>query len=67
MGTVMKSRPQEAKHAMIARFRERWLTPLGRGDITPVIDSVFPLEHVADAHRRMEEGKSVGKIILAIS
>jgi NADPH:quinone reductase len=66
MGTVMKSRPQEIKHAMVARFRERWLAPLGRGEIVPAIDGVFPLERAADAHRRMEEGKSFGKIILAI-
>jgi NADPH2:quinone reductase len=64
MGTVMKSRPQEVKHAMVARFRERWLASLNQGDIAPVIDSIFPLERAGDAHRRMEAGKSFGKIIL---
>jgi NADPH2:quinone reductase len=34
------------------------------GEIRPVIDSVFPLASAADAHRRMESGEHVGKIVL---
>ena len=33
----------------------------------PVIDKVFPLEHAAEAHRRMEEQKNFWKIVLKIS
>jgi len=32
--------------------------------LKPVIDSVFPFEQAADAHRRMESGEHVGKIVL---
>lgn len=66
MGTVMKSRPQAVKQAMTQRFRERWLNSFADGTLRPVIDSTFPLARAADAHRRMEEGSSVGKIILTI-
>jgi NADPH:quinone reductase-like Zn-dependent oxidoreductase len=34
--------------------------------LTPVIDSVFPLERADDAHRRMESRKNFGKIVLEI-
>ncbi|MFK2904941.1 NAD(P)H-quinone oxidoreductase [Dyella ginsengisoli] len=64
MGTVMKSRPQPVKHAMVQRFRNHWLERFGDGRLSPVIDSVFPLSQAADAHRRMETNDSVGKIIL---
>jgi len=64
MGTVMKSRPQSVKHAMVARFRDRWLDDLGAGRLTPVIDSTFPMAQAADAHRRMETNQSSGKLIL---
>lgn len=64
MGTVMKSRPQAVKHAMVARFRDRWLADFGTRRLAPVIDSAFPLERAVDAHRRMETNESVGKIIL---
>lgn len=64
MGTVMKSRPQPVKHAMVARFRDHSLQHFGNGHLVPVIDSVFPLAQAADAHRRMETNDSVGKVIL---
>jgi D-arabinose 1-dehydrogenase-like Zn-dependent alcohol dehydrogenase len=34
--------------------------------IKPVIDTVFPLEQVNDAIKRMEESSQFGKIILQI-
>jgi NADPH:quinone reductase-like Zn-dependent oxidoreductase len=34
--------------------------------LQPVIDSVFPLAQAADAHRRMEERKNFGKIVINI-
>jgi NADPH:quinone reductase-like Zn-dependent oxidoreductase len=36
------------------------------GRLKPVIDSVFPLDQVADAHRRIDDGDHVGKIVIAI-
>lgn len=64
MGTVMKSRAQEVKHAMVQRFGEVWLGHFADGSIRPVIDSSFPLDQAPEAHRRMETGASFGKIIL---
>jgi NADPH:quinone reductase-like Zn-dependent oxidoreductase len=36
------------------------------GVTSPVIDSVFHLDRVVDAHHRIEEGQHVGKIVLTI-
>lgn len=36
------------------------------GEITPVIDEVFPLEHAADAIARFESGVVRGKLVLAV-
>ncbi|MDN8614466.1 NAD(P)H-quinone oxidoreductase [Variovorax ginsengisoli] len=63
-GTVMKSRPPEVKQAMVQRFAQRWLDALAAGAIRPVIDSSYALADAAQAHRRMESGQSVGKILL---
>jgi NADPH:quinone reductase-like Zn-dependent oxidoreductase len=63
-GTVMKSRPPAVKQAMVQRFAARWLPALADGSIRPVIDSRYPLAQAAQAHRRMESGQSVGKILL---
>jgi putative PIG3 family NAD(P)H quinone oxidoreductase len=64
IGTVMKSRTQEVKHAMSRRFRERWLAEFATGALAPVVDSVYPLAEADAAHKRMEDGLNVGKIVL---
>jgi len=66
MGTVMKSRSQDAKHAMSRRFRECWLSRFGTDGLNPVIDSVYPLAEAGAAQQRMEDGLNVGKIVLRI-
>ncbi len=67
MGTVMKSRSQPEKHAMVQRFRAHWLERFdGAGSLEPVVDSSFPLARAGDAHRRMESAENVGKIILTM-
>jgi NADPH:quinone reductase-like Zn-dependent oxidoreductase len=39
---------------------------LANGKLKPVIDKVFHLKDVKEAHRRMEERKNFGKIVLSI-
>jgi NADPH:quinone reductase-like Zn-dependent oxidoreductase len=34
--------------------------------LRPIVDGVLPLDQVAEAHRRMEEGQQFGKIVLKI-
>jgi zinc-binding alcohol dehydrogenase/oxidoreductase len=36
------------------------------GKIKPIIDKKFPLAQASEAHRRMEEKKQTGKILLTI-
>jgi NADPH:quinone reductase-like Zn-dependent oxidoreductase len=36
------------------------------GGLRPIVDTVLPLESAAEAHRRMEEGRQFGKIVLRI-
>jgi NADPH2:quinone reductase len=39
---------------------------LASGEVKVPIDSTFPLAKAADAHRRIEEGTHIGKIILTM-
>jgi NADPH2:quinone reductase len=64
IGTVMKSLTVDEKHAMVNRFRYRWTEALAGGAIRAVVDSVYPLREASLAHRRMEAGQHLGKIIL---
>lgn len=65
-GSAMRPRPIEDKRAITRKFRERWLPLLVSGRLRPVIDSVYPFEQAAEAHRRMESDLSFGKILLTL-
>ena len=47
-------------------IKDKLLEIVEEHKITPVIDSVFPLERVADAHRRIESRENIGKVVLKI-
>ena len=66
IGTVMKSRSFVEKLAMTTRFRQRWLSAFATGQLAPLVDRVFPLAQVAEAHRYMEASGNLGKIVLSI-
>jgi len=63
-GSTLRPRPVAFK-AKIAAALEREVWPLfASGELRAVTDKVFPLAAAADAHRRMEAGNHVGKIVL---
>jgi NADPH2:quinone reductase len=65
-GSTLRARPAAFKAALAAELRDQVWPHLEAGGIRPVIDSIFPLEKAADAHRRMESGDHVGKIVLEV-
>jgi NADPH2:quinone reductase len=63
-GSTLRPRSVEEKSAL-ARAIETHVWPLiEAGRVRPIIDTVFPLALAADAHRRMEAGLHIGKIVL---
>lgn len=64
--TTLRARPLEERRAVIAGVRAAVWPLLAEGRIRPVIDSVFPLEDAAAAHRRMESSVHRGKILLRV-
>jgi len=66
IGTVMRARSLEEKIATTNAFAAEVVPLLAEGAVQPVIDSVFPLEKVQDAHRRLESNETFGKVVLTI-
>ncbi|RKU25393.1 hypothetical protein C6497_16155 [Candidatus Poribacteria bacterium] len=64
IGSVMRPQSIEEKIAITQRFVERWLPELKDGTLQPIIDTVFTLEQVQEAHEYMEANRNFGKIIL---
>ena len=66
IGTVMRARSLEEKIATTNAFAADVGPLLAQGSIEPVIDSIFPLDQIQDAHRRLESNETFGKVVLTI-
>ncbi|MDE2696053.1 MAG: NAD(P)H-quinone oxidoreductase [Chloroflexota bacterium] len=66
-GTVLRARPLEEKAALTQIFARRHLHHFASGRLVSVVDRVYPLEEVGDAHRYMESNANFGKIVLHIA
>lgn len=67
IGSVLRSRPVAEKGEIIAEFIKRALPSFADRTIVPIIEKVFPIDEVVEAHRMMEEDKHFGKIVLKIA
>jgi NADPH2:quinone reductase len=64
-GSTLRPRTVQEKAQIATALRTQVWSLLDRGVVRPVIHRVFPLANAADAHRLMESGDHVGKIVLA--
>jgi NADPH:quinone reductase len=65
-GSTLRPRSNAEKAAMVAAIEAKVMPLLRQGRVKPVMDSTFPLQKAADAHRRMETSEHIGKIVLAV-
>jgi NADPH2:quinone reductase len=65
-GSTLRSRSVDEK-AAIATAVEKAVWPLVEaGKIRPIVYATFPLRQAAEAHRLMESGSHIGKIVLTV-
>jgi NADPH:quinone reductase-like Zn-dependent oxidoreductase len=65
-GSTLRAQSFAQKAVMVQEILEQVYPHLNSGAIQVVIDSVFPLEEVEQAHNRMQSGEHMGKIILTM-
>jgi len=66
-GSTMRAR-SVAQKAQVARGMEKDVMPgFADGSLRVIVDSVFDLDHVADAHRALEAGDHIGKVVLTVA
>lgn len=65
-GSTLRPQSDLAKSRIADELRQKVWPLLDAGTIGPVMDSTFPLEKAADAHRRLEASDHIGKIVLEI-
>ena len=65
-GSRLRPRPVAEKGRLVSAVRKAVWPLIDSGDVKPIVDSTFPLRAAADAHRRMESGEHIGKVMLAV-
>ena len=65
-GSTLRPRSVADKALMVDAIEAKVLPLMHEGRIKPLIDSSFPLDKAAEAHRRMETSAHVGKIVLTV-
>jgi NADPH:quinone reductase len=65
-GSTLRVRPVAEKGAIAAGLRTHVWPLLESGAVTPVVHATFPLRDAAEAHRVMEAGAHVGKLVLLV-
>ncbi len=63
-GSTLRARSVAEKGRIAQALRERVWPLLDAGRLRPPVDASFPLTAAADAHRHLEAGDHVGKIVL---
>jgi len=64
IGSVLRSRSDEERAAIVRDFGERVLPWLREGTVRPVVHRIFPMSEVEEAHRLLKESTHFGKVVL---
>jgi NADPH2:quinone reductase len=65
-GSTLRPRPVAFKGAIAASLRSRIWPLIEAGKIKPVVYRTFGLAQAAEAHRLMETGAHIGKLVLTL-
>jgi putative PIG3 family NAD(P)H quinone oxidoreductase len=64
IGSTLRARPLAEKAALAGGFQARFGEALAAGRLRAVVDRVWPMERIGDAHRAMKASEHFGKIVL---
>ena len=62
--STLRARPVAQKAVVVADVRDQVWPLVAAGEVVPVIDRALPMAEAAQAHRLIQEGAHVGKILL---
>jgi putative PIG3 family NAD(P)H quinone oxidoreductase len=65
-GSTLRARTPDEKGAIAQELLAHVWALLERGDVRPVVHASFPLALAAEAHRMLESGEVIGKVVLEI-
>ena len=65
-GSTLRARPLDEKIRIKEAFMSRFWSAFERGALKPIIDRIYPIEDVENAHSYMRNNQNTGKIVLEV-
>jgi putative PIG3 family NAD(P)H quinone oxidoreductase len=65
-GSTLRPRSVEEKGAIAREIEEQVWPLIERGEVRPAVHAAFPLREAGKAHRLLESGEVVGKLVLTV-
>ena len=65
-GSTLRSRSDKEKASIIDSFKERFWPELLEEKIKPIIDTIYPIQKIDEAHERLRTNSTIGKIVIEI-
>jgi NADPH2:quinone reductase len=65
-GMRLRSQTDEMKARIMREIEATFLPAVAEGQISPVLECVYPLKNAEKAHAQMQEGLHIGKIVLSM-
>lgn len=64
-GSTLRNRSDEYKSQLIKKFSNEYLSDFVDGKLTPIIDTEYSAAKLAEAHQRMENNDTQGKLVVS--
>ena len=65
IGSTLRNRHDSYKTMLIQHFSNRFLASFEQGELKANIDTIYPISKVSEAHRRIENNDTIGKLIIS--
>jgi NADPH2:quinone reductase len=66
IGVTFRTRSTEEALACSERFASDLLDAINRGALKPIVDRIFPIDRITDAHTYMLSDAQIGKIVMTV-
>jgi putative PIG3 family NAD(P)H quinone oxidoreductase len=66
-GSTLRARPIEEKARLIAEIEKKAWVWVAERRLKPLIRHFYPIKSVVEAHKMMESGKQIGKMVLEVA
>ena len=67
IGSTLRARPVAEKEEVMSQLYKQVWPKIESAEIKPIVDTIFPIEQVEDAHKLVSSDATIGKVVLSVT